>query len=718
MGLTEKLRPLLAAAFRPPVFETDAATRRAAVLYANLWFAIIAQALVLLMGMVHAEMLGIYAASAILSILWFVFLLILTGRGLTVLASWLCILSAWGMTSVYALIGGGLHAPIISEYLVAIMAAGLLLGWRMGILTMMASLAACAGLAWLETRNMLPAEIVTYTPFSILLLVMLIFCNILMLGTVAVYSIGKSYRRAERELVERLQVEEALRDKTEELDRFFNFAPDLLCIAGMDGCFKRINPAWEATLGYGMAELENKKSLHLVHPSEVGATRAAVSVLVQGQTITGAVNRIRRKDGSYCWLEWQAAPGQGGHIYAAARDITERKAAEEERARLDAQIQQSQKLESLGVLAGGIAHDFNNLLAGIVGNADIILADLPKSSPIRPMTEMILEIAQRASGLCTQLLAYSGRGMISFEPLDLNRAVMDMEHMLEASISKKSRVRRDLAGNLPAIEGDATQIRQIIMNLVINAAEALNEKTGEIQVSTSLAQCDSDYMQELYVGQDQPAGEYVCLEVRDSGHGMDAATLARIFDPFFSTKFVGRGLGLAAVLGIVRNHRGALKIESEPGKGTTFRVLFPPLAGPAPSQKEKVSKTDRAWRGSGTVLLVDDELPIRVVGRSQLERLGFQVLVAEDGEEALHLYGAHDGGIDCVILDLTMPKMDGEETFRELRRLGCGVPIVISSGYSEYEVAERFAGKNVAGFLQKPYRMDSLRKMMRAAFPA
>jgi CheY-like chemotaxis protein len=334
------------------------------------------------------------------------------------------------------------------------------------------------------------------------------------------------------------------------------------------------------------------------------------------------------------------------------------------------------------------------------------------------MAGMVLEIAQRAAGLCTQMLAYSGRGMVTFEPLDLNHAVMEIGHILEASVSKKAEVLHDLAANLPAMEGDPTQVRQVVMNLVINAAESLEDKAGELRVSTGLMRCDREFLRRLHTGQDLRPGEYVYLEVQDTGHGMDEATQARIFDPFYSTKFTGRGLGLAAVLGIVRNHRGALRVESEPGKGTTFRVMFPSLAAPATVAEKAEAPADALWRGKGTVLLVDDESTIRIVGRNMLERLGFEVLVAENGERAVELYGEYCGGIQCVILDLTMPRMDGEETFRELRRLNCAAPIIITSGCSEHEVAERFAGRDVAGFLQKPYRMDNLKRILKNALPA
>jgi len=463
--------------------------------------------------------------------------------------------------------------------------------------------------------------------------------------------------------------------------------------------------------GFTAEELGAKRFTEFIHPDDREMISGRYRKRLEGDT-TPFIYEVRfiTRDGTIRWTElnsvlflWQG----GSAVLLFIRDITERKNAEEERRRIDAQIQVTQKLESLGVLAGGIAHDFNNLLMAILGNIDLALMDMTPSSPARSNLLEAAKASQRAADLCRQMLAYSGRGRFTSEAIDLNEAVDEMGHMLEVSISKKALLRYNFASNLPAIDADATQIRQIIMNLVINASDAIGEKSGIISISTGAIQCDRDYLSETWLNERLPAGLYVYVEVADTGCGMDAQTLPRIFDPFFTTKFTGRGLGLAAVLGIVRSHKGAIKVYSEMGRGTTFKVLFPALERPA-DRADGQSGAGAEWRGSGMVLLADDEETIRTLGSRMLERLGFSVITAENGSEAVEIFKKRPDEITCVILDLTMPRMDGEETFREMRRIRKDVRIIMSSGYNEQEITQRFAGKGIAGFIQKPYQMADL----------
>jgi signal transduction histidine kinase len=388
-------------------------------------------------------------------------------------------------------------------------------------------------------------------------------------------------------------------------------------------------------------------------------------------------------------------------------DITERKRAEEERRKLDTRLQAAAKQESLAVLAGGVAHDFNNLLVAILGNADLALAELPPLAPGRDKIADIEKASRRAADLCKQMLAFSGRGHFTVEGLDLSALVNEISHLLEVTISKKAVLECNLAEDVPAIEADTTQIRQIIMNLITNATEAIGDRGGVISISTGAVECDRAYLTETYLDDDLPEGLYSYAEVTDTGCGMDEETRERIFDPFFTTKFTGRGLGLAAVLGIVRGHRGALKVHSEPGRGTTFRVLFP-VTDVRAVQRSGEAAQPGALPGSGTVLLVDDEETVRAVGRRMLELSGFAVLTAADGREALRVFTEHRREITCVVLDLTMPQMDGEETLRELRLIQSDVRVVLSSGYDEGEIIGRFRGKGLAGFVQKPYDAATL----------
>ena len=360
------------------------------------------------------------------------------------------------------------------------------------------------------------------------------------------------------------------------------------------------------------------------------------------------------------------------------------------------------------VLAGGIAHDFNNLLMAILGNADLALLSMSPASPARPHVEDITRASQRAADLCRQMLAYSGKGRFVIGRYDLSEIVREMSQMLEISISKKALLRYSFADDLPPVEADAMQLRQVIMNLITNASEALGGAGGAISVCTGVMDCDRAYLAESYLDDKLPEGSYVYLEVADTWMGMDEETRRRIFDPFFTTKFTGRGLGLAAVLGIVRGHHGAIKVYSEPGRGSTFKVLFPAAAW-LPDERATGEAQGAQELSSGTILLIDDDPEVRLVGAKMLERLGFKVLSAAHGREGLEVFRASAGEITCVLLDLTMPEMGGEETFRQLRRLRQDVCVILSSGYNEQDVVQQFAGKGLAGFIQKPYNVAKLR---------
>jgi two-component system, cell cycle sensor histidine kinase and response regulator CckA len=388
------------------------------------------------------------------------------------------------------------------------------------------------------------------------------------------------------------------------------------------------------------------------------------------------------------------------------RDSSERRRAEDERLKFLSQIQQTQKLESLGVLAGGIAHDFNNLLMAVLGHADLALDALPTSSDARDDLAEIRRAAQRATELCKQMLAYSGKGRFVIQAVDLQKVVEEMLHMLRVSISKNAVLKLSFAPDLPSVDADASQLRQVVMNLIVNASEAVGERPGVITLSTGAMDCDRGYLSEAWLDEQLPEGTYVFMEVSDTGSGMDAETRSRIFDPFFTTKFTGRGLGLAAVLGIVRGHRGAIKVYSELGKGTSLKVLFP--ASQRAKVRERGSALRGIYQGRGTVLLVDDDEAVRGVGRKMLERIGFSVVTASDGAEAIARFRERADDIICAIVDLTMPHVDGAETFRELRRMRPGVRVILSSGYNEQDVTQRFVGKGLAGFIQKPYQLSTL----------
>lgn len=398
---------------------------------------------------------------------------------------------------------------------------------------------------------------------------------------------------------------------------------------------------------------------------------------------------------------------------AQALLAAERLRATAERQALEERMNQAQKLESLGILAGGIAHDFNNLLMPIMGNADMMIEELPADSPHRESLREIVHLTQMASELCRQMLSYSGRGHLVTGPLDLSQLVRQMNAMLEVAVAKRASLEYRLADGLPPARGDAAQFRQIVMNLVLNAAEAVEKcpgRDGRIEIATGAMEADAAYLQSCAPGVAASVGPHVFLEVSDNGEGMTPQVMEKLFDPFFSTRFVGRGLGLSAVLGIAHSHRGAIHVESRPGVGSVFRVLLPPSDGSAPEPEKK----SVAWRGEGTVLLVDDEKAVLRVAQGMLERLGFRVLAASDGSEAIDLFRRHSDSIVGVILDLTMPRMPGNEVLAALRRVRPDVRVLLSSGFDEQAVFARVEHPEGVGFVQKPYTHGKLAAVLRS----
>ena len=412
------------------------------------------------------------------------------------------------------------------------------------------------------------------------------------------------------------------------------------------------------------------------------------------------------------WFTISAYSFEKDHFAVIIDDITGIKEAEVERRRIEARILESQKLESLGLLAGGVAHDFNNLLVAILGNADLALHDMTPNSPNYDCLSEIIKASTQAADLCKQMLAYSGKGRFILQDVNLNDVISEMSSILLVSLSQKASLQLNLAPQLPAIEADITQIRQLLMNTMTNASEALGEETGYVSVTTGAFYCDRNYLKETFTEAELPEGEYVYVDVADSGCGMDEETKGKIFEPFFSTKFTGRGLGLAAIHGIVRGHNGAIKVYSEKGKGTTFKVLFPALGHTANNGGHSLEKAAE-WKGDGTVLLVDDEPSVIQAASRMIKKLGFEAIVATNGAEAVKLYKEQKEEIRCILLDLTMPVMDGKEAFRKLRSFDKKVQVILSSGYNEQEATQLFIGKGLAGFIQKPYRLSSLRDEIR-----
>jgi nitrogen-specific signal transduction histidine kinase len=384
--------------------------------------------------------------------------------------------------------------------------------------------------------------------------------------------------------------------------------------------------------------------------------------------------------------------------------VTESRRAEEE-------ARQSQKMEAIGYLAAGVAHDFNNLLTSMVGNASLLLSALPENDSAKPALESIVSGGERAADLTRQLLAYAGKGRFYAERVDLSDVVLRTGRLIHQSIPPEVQVRMDLDQHLPLLLADPSQVQQVAMNLMINAAEAIGSAGGVVVVRTGCQTVTHEPLPDLYTVEKVAPGEYVFLEVRDNGSGMDEPTLKRIFDPFFTTKFTGRGLGLAAVLGIVRQHRGAVQVHSVPGRGSSFKTLFAVTEAAPPPKTESLGRAD--LRGVGTILVVDDEEMIRSFSRSALESFGYQVLLAADGYEGVRLFHEHAAEIALVLLDVAMPGMDGHKTLQRIREIRADVPVLICSGFGDLDVEARFARGETAGFFAKPYTVKQLARRVK-----
>lgn len=518
------------------------------------------------------------------------------------------------------------------------------------------------------------------------------------------------------------------RRRSEELFRLaFQTIPDSVAITKLEnGVFVDVNPSFSEVLGYPKDDVIGRSSLNL----PLWVDPHAREEMVQDLARKGFVRNL---EAQFCTKEGTLITGlfSGSsfnvdgepHILSMIKDVTDIKRAEEERAGLERQVLHTQRLESLGVLAGGIAHDFNNILTGILGNADLGLMRMSPMATARNNIEEIKKGALRGAGLANQMLAYSGKGKFELRPFDLSELVREMAQLLDVSISKKALLTYSLADNLPLVEGDVNQIQQIVMNLITNASESLGQKNGIIRLSTASMFCDRRYLDsvteelESIYEEPLPEGVYTSLEVTDTGCGMDSETQRKVFDPFFTTKFSGRGLGMAAVRGIVRGHGGAVKVYSEVGKGSTFKVLLPakPDLRTTPMQ-QAADENVHPFRQGGVVLVVDDEPTVCEIARDMLGEIGLIVLTASDGHQAVEVFRENIERISCVLLDLTMPGLDGIETFLEMRRLRPDVKVILSSGYNEQDVTQRLVDKGLAGFIQKPYTLEKLRDKLNEVF--
>ncbi|MEM6512222.1 MAG: PAS domain S-box protein [Pseudomonadota bacterium] len=492
----------------------------------------------------------------------------------------------------------------------------------------------------------------------------------------------------------------------------FEGAPHGVAMVSPDGRFLQVNDGLTEMLGYSKDELLELTFLDITHPDDVSNNLEQSRALVNGEiNMMAYEKRYIAKDGRTVPSMLSASlvrDEKGNPLYYVShiRDVSAEKHLQRERQRHQLQMQQAQKLESLGVLAGGIAHDFNNLLMGIMGNAQIAMLGLSGDGNAKEPISRVISGSKRAAELCEQLLAYAGKGRFEVRQVDLNRLVVEMERLLDVAASKQTRVDYRIPDEPLHIVGDATQIRQVVMNLITNAADALSDRNGAVVIKAGSKALSVDDLSSFQLGNNIEPGEFAVLSVSDNGVGMDEATVRRIFDPFFTTKKKGRGLGLAAVLGIIKAHAGAVKVDSELDKGTEFTIALPLASTDIDIDRPDDAVTVTKPAAGCTVLFVDDDESIRDLADGLLTHAGYRVLLGSNGADGLALFRTHRIDIDAVILDLVMPVMDGRECYGQIRDIDESVPVIVSSGQVSAEDIEDMHG--IAGFLRKPYGAEQL----------
>ena len=508
--------------------------------------------------------------------------------------------------------------------------------------------------------------------------------------------------------IESLEHEKQKQKVEQERDRFFNYSIDMMCIIGADGYFKQINPAWEKILGWPEDELLSKPFIAFVHPEDVETIKdIAEDIIKRGEPKINVITRYRCRDGSYKWLSWNSITIKDEKlVFAVVRDITEIVKNDTEKKKLEAQLIQAQKMESLGTMAGGIAHDFNNILNIIMGYASLLKANDAGANRVQKEADIILDASRRGAGLVKQLLTFARKTESIFEQLQVNDIITEIQKLLKETFPKTIEIKCALQEKLPAITGDSTQIHQVLLNLCVNARDAM-ENSGKLTITTIYISNDEIKI----IKPDIEQGEYIEIQVQDTGSGVDETVKQKIFDPFFTTKEKGKGtgLGLALVYGIVKSHGGSINLTSELGKGTTFYVYLP-----AHTHAEEVYISDTkntietVSQGTGTILIVEDEKLNNELLKRMLVVNGYGVIAAYDGLQGITAYQNHRTKIAAVISDIGLPKLGGEDVFKQIKIMNPKAKIILASGFIDPEIKARLRELGANYFIQKPYLPEEI----------
>lgn len=514
------------------------------------------------------------------------------------------------------------------------------------------------------------------------------------------------------------RVQDALKHSKARADTIIQAIPDMMFLIHFDGTVLDFRTRRDEDLIIGPEEITGARIQDYM-PENLGYRfLGLVQKTIQSSEPQRVEYHLQLPHGLQ-HFEARLVLGGENEVLCIVRNMTRAKVDENARLQTEARIQNQQKFETLGVLAGGIAHEFNNLLVGILGQAELLKIKLDAHSPMHQNLGQISNAAQSASELTQQLLTFAGRGTVHIETIDLNELILNLQRLLRSAANKNTEFSIRCFSSPLFIKADPDQIKQLLMNIVLNASEALEKADGVITISTKLVDIDHTKLEHFHFGAELNSGKHVVLQISDTGVGMSQDTIDQIFDPFFTTKFKGRGLGMAAVLGILKGHNATMRIISEPGQGTCVRVLFPASAdkdsGEALSCAYK--RPSRAISGKGQLLVIDDEICVRALAQDLLVSMGYKVLTAKNGPEGLKLFDEHQDSVDLVLLDRTMPLMSGEKVFEELRAKRGDLPVILISGHTEADCLERLKAQGLSDFVAKPFIIEDLLQAIEQAMP-